>query len=57
MINDITKHRLFIVPWQSISLICCCCENKCEIDWNTRLRRCPEKMFSLGGPTKKNTSV
>ena len=23
----------------------------CEIDWNTGLRRCPEKMSSLGGPT------
>ena len=28
MINDSTKHRLFIVSGQSISLICCCCESK-----------------------------
>ena len=28
MINDSTKHRLFIVPGESISLICCCCESK-----------------------------
>ena len=32
MINDSTKHRLFIVPGQSISLICCCCENKIFLD-------------------------
>ena len=25
----------------------------CKIDWNTGLRRCPEKMSSLGGPTLK----
>ena len=25
----------------------------CNDDWNTRLRRCPEKMSSLGGPTSK----
>ena len=27
MINVSTKHRLFIVPGQSISLVCCCCQN------------------------------
>ena len=44
------NYCLQMVQWKFVIVMC-------NDDWNTGLRRCPEKMSSLGGPTlKKNTT-